>query len=78
MAVLRESPWYQEILQEGEARGEARGIVSSIGTILQAKFGQQGLELMPQISQISDVEQLQSILRSITLANNFEEVRQVL
>jgi predicted transposase YdaD len=25
MAVLRESPWYQQILQEGEARGEARG-----------------------------------------------------
>lgn len=25
MAVLRESPWYQEILQEGEARGRAEG-----------------------------------------------------
>jgi predicted transposase YdaD len=25
MAVLRESPWYQEISQEAEARGEARG-----------------------------------------------------
>ncbi|MFM7527901.1 MAG: DUF4351 domain-containing protein [Nodosilinea sp.] len=25
MAVLLESPWYQEILQEGERRGEQRG-----------------------------------------------------
>jgi predicted transposase YdaD len=25
MAVLRESPWYQEILQEGERQGEQRG-----------------------------------------------------
>ena len=25
MTVLRESPWYQEILQEGEERGEKRG-----------------------------------------------------
>jgi predicted transposase YdaD len=25
MAVVRESSWYQEMLQEGEARGEARG-----------------------------------------------------
>lgn len=25
MTVLRESPWYQEILQEGEQRGEQRG-----------------------------------------------------
>lgn len=24
MAVLRESPWYQEILRKGEAREEAR------------------------------------------------------
>ena len=78
MAVLRESPWYQEILREGEARGEARGIVSSIRTILQAKFGQQGLELMPQVSRISNLEQLQSILQGITVANNVEEVRQIL
>jgi predicted transposase YdaD len=26
MAVLRESPWYQEILQQGEQRGELRGL----------------------------------------------------
>ncbi|WP_448571273.1 hypothetical protein [Trichothermofontia sp.] len=25
MAVLRESPWYQEILREGEHQGEQRG-----------------------------------------------------
>ncbi len=25
MAVLRESPWYQEILREGERQGELRG-----------------------------------------------------
>lgn len=25
MAILGQSPWYQEILQEGETRGEARG-----------------------------------------------------
>lgn len=78
MAVLRESPWYQEILREGEARGEVRGIISSIQTILESKFGQDGLELMPQISQINDFEQLQDILRSISLANNIEEIRQIL
>ncbi|XHR80966.1 MAG: hypothetical protein ACFKPT_22375 [Gloeotrichia echinulata GP01] len=82
MAVLRESPWYQEILREGEARGEARaearGIISSIRTILEAKFGSEGLEFMPQISQISDLDQLQGILRSVILANTFEELRQIL
>jgi predicted transposase YdaD len=27
MAVLRESPWHQEILQQGELRGEQRGLL---------------------------------------------------
>lgn len=26
MAILRESPWYQEILQEGEQKGEQKGL----------------------------------------------------
>ena len=34
MAVLQQSPWYQQILQEGveigEQRGEQRGIISGI------------------------------------------------
>lgn len=82
MGILRESPWYEEILREGELRGEARGevqgIVLSIQTTLEAKFGSEGLELMSQISQISDLERLQGILRSVVLANNLEEIQQVL
>jgi predicted transposase YdaD len=90
MAVLRESPWYQEILREGEARGEARGevrgeaqgrqeqMLSNIEMSLEAKFASEGLELMPQISQISNLEQLQGVLRSVVLANTVEELRQIL
>ncbi|WP_353933269.1 Rpn family recombination-promoting nuclease/putative transposase (plasmid) [Okeanomitos corallinicola TIOX110] len=80
MTVLRESPWYQEILKEGEIKGEARGevqgIISSIRTSLEAKFGNEALELMPQISQINDLSQLQGILRTVVLANSLEELRQ--
>ncbi|MFN6482612.1 MULTISPECIES: Rpn family recombination-promoting nuclease/putative transposase [unclassified Nostoc] len=86
MTVLRESPWYQEILREGlargqaegEARGQVRGIISSIETSLEAKFGRAGLELMSQISQISDLEQLKEILRRIVVANTIQELRNVL
>ncbi|MDM9584790.1 Rpn family recombination-promoting nuclease/putative transposase [Nostoc sp. GT001] len=82
MTVLRESPWYQEILREGQARGEAegevRGIISSIETSLEAKFGSDGLELMSQISQISDLGQLKEILRKIVVANTIQELRNVL
>jgi predicted transposase YdaD len=86
MTVLRESPWYQEILREGEAQGEARGevrgevrgIISSIETSLEAKFGSDGLELMSLISQISDLEQLKEILRRIVVANTIEDLRDIL
>jgi predicted transposase YdaD len=89
MGVLRESPWYQEILREGEARGklegEARGeiegrrrqMLSSIEMSLDAKFGSKGLDLMPQILLISDLEELQGILRAVVLANNIEELQQI-
>ncbi|GAX41514.1 hypothetical protein NIES4075_24870 [Tolypothrix sp. NIES-4075] len=78
MGVLHESPWYQQILREGEARGEVQGIISSIRTSLEAKFGNEGLELMPQISQFSDLQRLQAILRSVVLANTVEQILQVL
>ncbi len=86
MTVLRESPWYQEILREGEAqgkaqgeaRGEVRGIISSIETSLEAKFGSDGLQLMPLISPISDLEQLKEILRRIVVANTIEDLGDIL
>ena len=61
MAVLQESPWYQQILQEGvkigeqrgeqrgieigEQRGEQRGILSGIEIGLESKFGESGKEI---------------------------------
>jgi predicted transposase YdaD len=90
MTVLRESPWYQEILREGQARGQAegeargqaegevRGIISSIETSLEAKFGSDGLELMSQVSQISDLEQLKGILRRIIVASTIEDLQDIL
>jgi hypothetical protein len=55
-----------------------QGIVLSIRTSLEAKFGNEALELMPQISQFSDLQRLQAILRSVVLANTVEEILQVL
>jgi predicted transposase YdaD len=86
MVVLRESPWYNEILREGEVQGEARGEargktrgrLDSIGTALTAKFGAPGLELIPQISPISNVDHLDLILRQIILTSSLEEIRQVI
>jgi len=82
MAVIRESPWYQEIEQRGISIGEERGrrenILSNIAMILEVKFGNEGIKLMTQINQISDLERLQEILRGIVVANTVAEVRDIL
>lgn len=73
MAVLRESPWYQEILQEGEKRG----LLSGIELGLQLKFGSEGLQLMPEISQITDLDTLRAIREGLLTKNTIEEIRQI-
>ncbi len=86
MAVLRESPWYQEIeqrgvergLRMGEERGRREEILSNIEMSLEVKFGSSSLELMPQIMPIADLERLKEILRSIVVANTITELRNIL
>jgi len=86
MAVLHESPWYQEILREGEKRGEERGLQigeerglqTGIELALEIKFSTLGLELMPIISQIHDLQRLKAIQQTIKTSNTIEELRQVL
>ncbi|MEM5838681.1 hypothetical protein AAHH59_10150, partial [Pediococcus acidilactici] len=60
MAVLRESAWYQEILQEGLQQGlqqgMQQGLLSGIAVGLELKFGTEGLRLLPEILQIKEVE----------------------
>ncbi|MEH2358889.1 Rpn family recombination-promoting nuclease/putative transposase [Nostoc sp.] len=80
MAILRESPWYQQIFREGEQRGEERGrreeILSGIELALEIKFGTEGLQLMPEISQISDLDRLKAIQQGIKSVNTLDELRQ--
>ncbi|MCG6135656.1 MAG: hypothetical protein MET45_13490 [Nostoc sp. LLA-1] len=43
-----------------------------------AKFGDEDLELMPQITQVSDLEKLKQILRNIVVANSITELQNIL
>jgi predicted transposase YdaD len=78
MTVLRESPWYQEILQQGEQKGEKKDRLSSIELCLEVKFGNEGLKFMPKISEISDLETLKTIQRSILTVESLEELKHIL
>jgi predicted transposase YdaD len=77
MVVLRESPWYQEILKEGEKKVIKQEVTSSIEFGLELKFGSAGLALLDQIRTIDNVEILQQIKNALRTANTLEEIRQV-
>ncbi|MBW4561172.1 MAG: Rpn family recombination-promoting nuclease/putative transposase [Mojavia pulchra JT2-VF2] len=78
MAVLREPPWYNEIEQRGVERGRREELFSSIELLLEIKFGSAGLELMPIIAQVNDLERLKLIQQAIKTANSVEDLRQLL
>jgi predicted transposase YdaD len=86
MAVLEQSPWYQQILQEGERRGEIRGeqrgeirgILSSIEVALKIKFANDGLQLLPTISQILDLERLKAIQIALITGTTLDELRKLI
>lgn len=79
MAVLQESPWYQEILNKGRVEGRVEGKIeelhSGIELGLELKFGSEGLQLMPAIYQISDLNILKSIQQGIRTMNTLDELR---
>lgn len=93
MAVLRESPWYQEILQQGLQQGVQQGmqqgmqqgiqqgmrqgLLSGIALGLELKFGTQGLQLMPEIREILDVDRLEAISEALKTVRTLDELRQV-
>jgi hypothetical protein len=56
IAVLQESPWYQEIVRKGEIRRLWEELYSGIELALEIKFGNAGLELMPVIYTLSNFQ----------------------
>ena len=80
MTVLRESPWYQEILKEGLEKGEKQGLqqgmqqglqqgmqqgeLSLILRLLTRRFGSLDNSLREQISQLS-IFQLEALAESL-------------
>ena len=93
MAVLQESPWYQEIVQQGIEQGlqqgmrqgieqglqqgMRQGLLLGIALGLELKFGAEGLELLPEIREIEDVELLGEISEAIKTVETLDALRQI-
>jgi len=85
MAVLRESPWYQQILQEGlqqgeqigerrgEQRGEQRGEAKLVLRLLNRRLGALNPTLEQQIRGLS-VEQLETLAEELLEFSTVEEL----
>jgi len=69
MAVLQESPWYQEIMQQGSRRQLLR--------VLQRKFGNLPTELETAL-QSQSLEQLDSLMDTALEASSLSDFTQAL
>jgi hypothetical protein len=65
-------------IQKGIQQGIRQGLLEAIELGLRLKFGDEGLKILPEISEIEDVEQLKAIISGLlTTVNTLEELRQL-
>ncbi len=76
--MLEKSCFYQEILHKGREEGRLQERLSSIELALEVKFGIAGLELISEISQISNLELLMTIYKYVLTVNTFDELRELI
>ncbi|WP_448573507.1 hypothetical protein [Trichothermofontia sp.] len=63
--------------EEGLQQGLRDGVLANIDVVLEVKFGEAGLQLLPEIRAIESVETLQTILQTLRTANSLDEIRQL-
>ena len=76
MAVLRESPWYREIVLEGRQQGVLEGRRQDIVRLLQVRFDPIGPRLAAvaeQLATLDDAERLQELLVRAVRADSVED-----
>jgi len=80
--VLRESPYYQEILQEGRQEGREEGKLEgqreTLLAIVQVRFPKMALLTKKLVNIIDDPASLQDVAVKISMAQTDEEVQQYL
>ncbi len=62
--------------QQGHQEGIREGLLAGIELGLGLKFGREGLDLLPEILEIENVEQLRAILTGLKTVKTLEELRQ--
>ncbi|MEH2084679.1 MAG: Rpn family recombination-promoting nuclease/putative transposase [Nostoc sp.] len=77
MAVLRESPWYQEIEQRGIQQGLHLGTLQQLIRVLEQRFGEISHEAEIRLEG-KNVEQLETLMDSAIAVSSLEEFVSIL
>ncbi|TVR05172.1 MAG: DUF4351 domain-containing protein [Phormidium sp. GEM2.Bin31] len=75
MVVLRESPWYQEILKEGLQQGLQQGQMQVVMRQLSRRLGEIPLDLRQQIEGLSEAEIDELLEASLTQFESLQDLR---
>lgn len=71
-------PYITSIERLATRKGIKQGLLEAIELGLRLKFGDEGLEILPEISEIQDVEQLKAIIGGLlTTVSTLSELRQL-
>lgn len=68
-------PYATSIERMAEQRGIKLGLLEGIKMDLELKFGNEGLQLLPEISQIEDLEVLRAVYAALKRVNTLSELR---
>jgi hypothetical protein len=63
-------------LKRGREEGHCEGLQEGIAMMLDAKFGERGLKLMPRVRGVQDLEALRSLAGVLKTATTLDEVRE--
>ncbi len=77
MAVLRESPWYQEIEQRGIQLGVQQGARRQLIRVLQQRFGEIPHEVEVRLEG-ENVEKLENLMDSAISVSSLDEFVEIL
>lgn len=77
MAVLRESPWYQEIEQRGREQGLQQGAKRQLMRVLQLRFGEIPQQVQTKLEGES-LEQLESLMDAAIAVASLDEFVKIL
>jgi hypothetical protein len=72
----RKMPFLTTPERIGMQKGRREGLLTAIEDLLRARFGEEGLQLLPEIRGLAEEETLRAALRVVGTAPNLEEARQ--